>query len=181
LQFAREHHPELAELIGRLRSENRQQYNVAIRELAQARDRLTRLQRQAPKQYDLALAAWKLDSRAHLLAARMTMSKDPGLEAELKRIVRERVDVRLQEQRAEQQRLRERLSKLEASLAAMQSDPEAVAARDLQRIKKTVAQARRPAKAAAKGSATDRKAAAGPVRGKAQPLRQPAVARRPDS
>src|SRR5579883_918317 len=81
LAFAREHHPELAALIDKLRKDNRRQFDRALRELAQDRDRLVRLQKQAPAQYEFALAIWKLDSRAHLLAARMTMSQDPALEA----------------------------------------------------------------------------------------------------
>src|ERR1700722_6834693 len=68
LAFAREHHPELATLIEKLRKDNRRQFDQALRQLTADRDRLVRLKKTSPPQYDFALAAWKLDSRAHLLA-----------------------------------------------------------------------------------------------------------------
>jgi len=146
LAFAREHHPELATLIEKLRTDNRREYDRAIRQLSQAQVRLVRLKKQAPPQYELALAAWKLDSRAQLLAARMTMSQDPALEAELKQILRERVDVRLKDLQAERGRLQDRLSKVDKSIHDIEADKTAVAEKDFQRIKQSVvARSRRPA------------------------------------
>jgi hypothetical protein len=145
LAFAREHHPELAALIEKLRKDNRRQFDRAIRELAQDRDRLVRLQKQSPPQYDLALAAWKLDSRAHLLAARMTMSQDPALEAELKQVLRDRVDVRLKQLQFERGRLQDRLTVVNKTIDKIQADKAAVADGELQRIKHSVAKNRRPA------------------------------------
>jgi hypothetical protein len=143
LDFAREHHPELSDLVQKLRTENRRAYDKAIRDLTVARDRLNRLKKVAPQQYVLALAAWKLDSRANLLAARMTMSQDPVLESDLKAVLRERVDVRLQELHAEQSRLEDRLGKVKSIIQTIETDRNAVAARDLQRFKQTVAKNRR--------------------------------------
>jgi hypothetical protein len=145
LAFAREHHPELAALIEKLRKDNRRQFDRAIRELAQDRDRLVRLQKQLPPQYDLALAAWKLDSRAHLLAARMTMSQDPALEAELKQVLRDRVDVRLKQLQFERGRLQDRLTVVNKTIDKIQADKTAVADGELQRIKRSIAKSRRPA------------------------------------
>lgn len=145
LAFAREHHPELAMLIEKLRTDNRREYDRAMRQLSQAQQRLVRLKKQSPPQYELALAAWKLDSRAQLLAARMTMSKDPALEAELKQILRERVDVRLADLQAERGRLQDRLSKVDKSIHDIEADKTAVAEKDFQRIKQSVvARSRRP-------------------------------------
>jgi len=145
LAFAREHHPELAALIEKLRKDNRRQFDRALRELAQDRDRLVRLQKQVPAQYDLALAAWKLDSRAHLLAARMTMSQDPALEAELKQVLRDRVDVRLKQLESERGRLQDRLTVVNKTIDKIQADKNAFADGDLQRIKRSIAKNRRPA------------------------------------
>jgi hypothetical protein len=145
LAFAREHHPELATLIEKLRKDNRRQFDRALRELAQDRDRLVQLKQRMPAQYDLALAAWKLDSRAHLLAARMTMSQDPALEAELKQVLRDRVDVRLKQLVSERGRLQERLTVVTKTIEKIQTDKNAVADGDLQRIKRTIAKNRRPA------------------------------------
>jgi hypothetical protein len=145
LAFAREQHPELAKLIEKLRKDNRRQFDRAIRELAQDHDRLVRLKKQSPPQYDLALAAWKLDSRAHLLAARMTMSHDPALEVELKQVLRERVDVRLKQLQFERGRLQERLSVVNKSIEKIQANEQAVADAELERIKLSIAKNRRPA------------------------------------
>jgi hypothetical protein len=135
LAFAREQHPELATLIEKLRKENRRQFDRAIHELAQDRDRLVRLKKVAPAQYDLALAAWKLDSRAHLLAARMTMSQEPALETELRQILRDRLDVRLKQFAAERDRLQQRLAVLAKSIEKIEANKEAMTQSDLERIK----------------------------------------------
>jgi hypothetical protein len=146
LAFAREHHPELAALIEKLRKDNRRQFDRALRELAQDRDRLVQLKKRVPGQYDLALAAWKLDSRAHLLAARMTMSQDPALEAELKQVLRDRVDVRLKQLESERGRLQDRLTVVNKTIDKIQADKNAVADGELQRIKGSIAKNRRPAR-----------------------------------
>ena len=145
LAFAREHHPELATLIEKLRKDNRRQFDRALRQLSQDRDRLVRLKKQSPPQYDLALAAWKLDSRAHLLAARMTLSQDPALEAELKQVLRDRVDVRLKQLQFERDRLQDRLTTVNKSIQKIEVDTKAMADADLQRIKRSIAKSRRPA------------------------------------
>lgn len=144
IAFAREHHPELAALIDKLRHGNRRDYDRALRELSQASERLMRLKKQSPDQYELSLAAWKLDSRAQLLAARMTVSQSPGLEAELKRVLIERADIRLKEYKSECARLQDRLAKLKTSIQAIETDKTAVVEKDLLRIKRSVARSRRP-------------------------------------
>jgi hypothetical protein len=146
LAFAREHHPELAALIDKLRHDNRRDYERALRELSQASERLTQLKKQSAERYELSLAAWKLDSRSQLLAARMTVSQSPALEAELKQLLSERADVRLKEYQFERARLVDRLTKLNASIQAIETDKNAVVDKDLQRIKRSVARSRRPAK-----------------------------------
>ncbi|HEV7999841.1 MAG TPA: hypothetical protein VGP63_08180 [Planctomycetaceae bacterium] len=144
IAFAREHHPELAALIDKLRHDNRRDYDRALRELSQASERLMRLKKQLPDQYELSLAAWKLDSRAQLLAARMTVSQSPGLEAELKRVLIERADIRLKEYKSEYARLQDRMAKLKTSIQAIETDKTAVVEKDLLRIKRSVARSRRP-------------------------------------
>jgi hypothetical protein len=145
IEFAREHHPELATLIDKLSRENRREYDRAVRELAQTVDRLARLKKQSQPQYELSLAAWKLDSRARLLAARMTMSQDPGLEDELVTVLRDRADVRLREYQLERRRLEDRLKKVDAAIESL-ADKNLAADKDLQRIKRTLARSRRVAK-----------------------------------
>jgi hypothetical protein len=169
IAFAREHHPELAALIDKLHHDNRRDYDRAIREVSAACERLTRLKKQSADQYELSLAAWKLDSRAQLLAARMTVSPTPGLEAELKQVLAERTDVRLKEYKSEYARLQDRLGKLKVSIQAIESDKNAVVDKDLQRIKRSVARSRRPAPKSANKSSLASKS------GVTEPPRPPAV------
>jgi hypothetical protein len=143
LAFAREHHPELLTLIEKLRKENRREYNLAIRDLSQASDRLARIKKQSPAQYEVALSAWKLDSRAHLLAARLTMSPDPAREAELKQVLRDRVDLRLQEYQFERDRIQKRLVTLGTLIHQIETDRAAVAQKDFDRVKQMIARNRR--------------------------------------
>jgi hypothetical protein len=173
LAFAREHHAELAALSEKLRRDNRRDYDRAIRELSQASERLTRLKKQSAEQYELSLAAWKLDSRTQLLAARMTVSQTPALEAELKQLLDERADIRLKEFKSERARLQDRLTKLNASIQALESDKNAVVDKDLLRIKRSVAaRSRRPAQRPANKSSQPAIASKAIV---AEPPRPPAV------
>lgn len=138
MAFAREHHPELAELLTQLNTSNRAEYERAIRELSQTSLRLQRVKTQTPDRYDAALAAWKLDSRIRLLAARGSMSEDPAVEAELKAALKDRVALRLRELNAERDRLTGRLSKIEEQIKSIETNPEAAAERDLQRVKASI-------------------------------------------
>ena len=176
LAFARAHHPELAALIDKLRRDNRRDYDRAIRELSQACERLTRLKKQSAEQYELSLAAWKLDSRAQLLAARLTISQTPALEAELKQVLADRADVRLKEFKFEQARLEDRLTKVKASIQALESDKNGLVEKDLLRIKRSIASRRRPAKPANKSAIASKAPVTEPPRPPAIPTTAASVA-----
>ncbi|MGH7127070.1 MAG: hypothetical protein ACREJB_08205 [Planctomycetaceae bacterium] len=138
LEFAREHHSELAELLAQLRRGDRPQYQKAVRELFQTRERLERLRERQPERYELSLDEWKLDSRIRLLAARMTMSDDAAIEEELTEALRQRVDLRLEILKLDRERTAARLEKLNAAIAEIESSPDAAALKDLQRLKKSL-------------------------------------------
>jgi hypothetical protein len=177
LAFAREHHPELFALIDKLRHDNRREYDRAIRELSQASERMTRLKKVSAEQYELALTAWKLDSRTKLLAAKMTVSPTPGLEAELKNLLAERADVRLKEYQTERARLQDRLGKLNTWIKDLENDRNAVVEKDVQRVMRSVARSRRPAKKPAGKTAPRAIASKPPATSPAviEPPRPPAV------
>jgi len=139
LAFARQHHPELARLVSQLRKTRPAQFKSAVRHLVQSQERLERIQVRSPERYDGALEAWKLDSRIRLLAARMTMSDNPDLVAELKNVLLQRTDLRLRQLSEERDRLTARLKRIEENISRIENDPEAAAARDLKRVKKQVA------------------------------------------
>ncbi len=176
LAFARAHHPELAALIDKLRRDNRRDYDRAIRELSQACERLTRLKKQSAAQYELSLAAWKLDSRAQLLAAHLTISQTPALEAELKQVLADRADVRLKEYKFEQARLQDRLTKVKASIQALETDKNGLVEKDLLRIKRSIASRRHPARPANKSAIASKAPVTEPPRPPAIPTTAASVA-----
>jgi hypothetical protein len=93
LTFVRAHHPELAELLDRLKSRRPQEYQKAVRELFRASERLAQSQELQPQRYEMELNEWKLQSRIQLLVARMSMGRTPELEAELRHLLAEQLAV----------------------------------------------------------------------------------------
>jgi len=136
LAFAREHHPELADLLTSLKSMKPKEYQKALRQLNQTRQRLVRLKKASSDQYEFALSGWKLDSRIQLLAARMTMSGDSALEEELKGLLSERLDVRVKELTAERKRLAARMEAIDKSIGKIEADREKSLQAELARVKK---------------------------------------------
>jgi hypothetical protein len=139
MTFAKLHHPELSELLVKLKKGNRREYDRAVRALYLTSERLARFKTRfpsRPERHELALQAWKLDSRIKLLAARMAMSADKKLEAELKAALVERVDVRQRELELERDRLRTRLESLDKSIERLTQNRETLLKKDFQRVKR---------------------------------------------
>jgi len=124
VSFAREHHGELADLLQQLKQRNNKQYKQATAELYADVERLERLRQRSPDRHQLELELWKLDSHIKLLAARLTMSKKPEVEAELiKNALLKRVNLRLARLRAEQIRLKTRVDRISAAIDELESQP----------------------------------------------------------
>ena len=158
LDFARSHHPELADLLTRLKRTDRNAYAKAIRDVSQTGERLMRLRESDPERYELALQTWTLDSRIRLLAARSMMSDDPAFEERLRELLRERQQVRLATLRVERERVQTRLDKLNEQIGQLESDPVAGVENDLARIRREMkASANRERRAAANPSAAKKK------------------------
>lgn len=121
LAFAGLHHPELVGLIEQLKETNPAEYQKAIRELARTSERLNQIQPKESKRYELELNAWKIASRVRLLAARLTMSRDPALEQELRDTLSQQIDARLQLLLLEQEEINGRLKKLDSTIETLRS------------------------------------------------------------
>ncbi|GAB4150151.1 MAG: hypothetical protein Tsb009_24810 [Planctomycetaceae bacterium] len=136
LEFAKKHHPELAKLLVGLESRNPKAYQRAMRQLYRTSERLARLQERLPaERFEMELKLWKNESRIRLLAARISLSKKPSarLQADLKKALHERVNLRIQKLRDERARLAQKLEKLDASIRAVESNREQAAASFLKR------------------------------------------------
>jgi hypothetical protein len=66
------------------------------------------------------------------------MSEDPAVEAELKTALKDRVALRLRELNAERDRLNSRLSRIGEQIKSIETNPDAAAERDLQRVKASI-------------------------------------------
>jgi len=124
MSFARQHHAELADLLQQLRQRNNSQYNQAAAELHADVERLERLRQRSPDRHRLELELWKLDSHIKLLAARLTMSKKPEVETQLKQALLQRVNLRLLRLRAEQSRLKTRVDRINSAIDELETQPE---------------------------------------------------------
>ena len=116
LEFAQQNHPELAKLIAGLKTSKPKEYQKAIRELFRTSERLNTIREKNPERYALEVDAWKLGSQVRLLAARMTMENDPGLEQELRETLGQQADVRLRLLELERDSLNRQLEKVNQRL-----------------------------------------------------------------
>lgn len=137
LEFAREHHPELAALLKRLKAGSPQGYEEAIRDLSRVNERLARMRGRAPERYELELELWKLDSRIRLLAARLAMNDDPELRDQLQTLIRKKLDVRKASLEDEQKRITARLDRIESDLTELQKDRDALVEAEQERLLKS--------------------------------------------
>src|SRR5690606_37639476 len=71
LEFVREHHPELADLLKQLKDSRPKEYQKAVRDLSRVRERLFAMRKTDDHRYDLELAIWKAQTRIQLLAAKL--------------------------------------------------------------------------------------------------------------
>jgi hypothetical protein len=134
--FAQQHHPELADLLVGLRNSRPDDFSKAIRELDRTRERLERQREIDPGRFSLLLREWQLDSRVRLLAARMTMGETRELESELRSLLRERQDVRLQLLIYDRDKSNARLQKLDEQIAEYVESRDVSLDREFDKIKK---------------------------------------------
>lgn len=116
LALVTEHHPELIDLLEQLKADNSKQYQQAIAELYRASQKLSQRKAKDPPRYELELKAWKLDSQARLLAAKLTMDANPQLEERLMAVLLEREDVAIALLGLERNRISDRLKQADRQL-----------------------------------------------------------------
>lgn len=129
--FAAEHHPELDGLLEQLRRESPDAYDRAVADLDRARTRLEALRESQPERYAAAMEEWRLSSRIRLTLARLSLTKDPRLDQELETLVRQRLELRMHQQRTEVERLEKRLDRLRQTLANYDENPEDAVRREV--------------------------------------------------
>lgn len=151
LEFARQHHPELAKLLTQLKQMDDGKYASAINELFRVSERLGRLQERDADKYRIELELWKLGSRIRLRVAQSSMGDAEAQREEILALLQRRNALKIEQYELETTRLSARIERLEKQLTDLRTDGDASAERELNRLLKAV---RTPAteKAAAKSS-----------------------------
>jgi hypothetical protein len=142
LEFVKEHHPQLNTLINRLKNRDPAEYHKALTDVFRTYERLERMQERDRPRYEVELKLWKVNSRIRLLAARMAADQaadqSPTLESQLRHLLSERTDLRLQQLALERERLNSRIERIDSQAAQLSSEREAVIDREVERLQRSV-------------------------------------------
>lgn len=133
-RFVEEHHKELRVLLKHLKKNRPKQYDRAIRELYTTSERLAGLKSRDGERYELELEAWKLKSRAQLLAARLVMRDEDELKQQLRSTLSDQYDVRRKLLELDQRRASQRAERLEQEIVALEARREANIQKDFERL-----------------------------------------------
>lgn len=134
LGFVAQHHPELADVLDRLKDMNRGKYEQAVAEIIQANDVLARMKDRDPQRHALALESWTLRSQVNLLTARIAGNRDDDAERRLRDLLARQVEVEMAQHRIERDRLKARLDKVEAMIGRLEADREKLVESRLRRL-----------------------------------------------
>lgn len=157
MEFLKQHHAELADLLQQLKTSNLRQYEKAMRELHRAKERLEVCRKRDPQRHALELHAWKLQSRAQLLAARLTMSDSSEKREELRKTLADHLAAQRELLERDRERLLERLQRIDGQLEKLRSDEPQIVDRHMKQLTGQAAKNRSSGKqkapAAARGDA----------------------------
>jgi len=134
LQFLRQHHTELAELLGHLQVTRPADYSRAIRDIGHSRERLRQFEKGDRLRYELEVQSWALESKIQLLVARLAMSDSESLREELRRLLADQFDLKLQLAKLERERMAERLQKLDEQVQRMSGNRADLLEREFQSL-----------------------------------------------
>ncbi len=134
LQFLRQHHTELAELLGHLQVTRPADYSRAIRDIGHSRERLRQFEKGDRLRYELEVQSWVLESKIQLLVARLAMSDSESLREELRRLLADQFDLKLQLAKLERERMAERLQKLDEQVQRMSGNRADLLEREFQSL-----------------------------------------------
>ncbi len=124
MAFVRRHHPELAQLLDKLKKTDVREYHRAVGALFAASQRLANVQQRSSELYERELQEWKLKSHIQLLVAQIRMTPDDeALRQSLRKSLTEQLELRKARLIEERGRLAERLEKMDQQISEMKHDP----------------------------------------------------------
>jgi hypothetical protein len=156
MMFVRTHHPELADLLTRLKDRRPGEYQKAVRDLFKASEKLAQSQEMHPNRYELELELWKLNSRVQLLVARLTMDRSPAMENELRELLARQLEVHEKVITLDRDRAAERVKSLDAELSRLASDRAQVLEEKFQKAIRSAGEKKQQLKAEKDGKSESR-------------------------
>jgi hypothetical protein len=136
LEFVREHHEELADLLDQLKASRPKEYQKAVRDLSRVRERLRLMKTTDDQRYQLELSIWKTETKIQLLAARLSMGDKSEARDQLRQALNEQIDLRLSLLKHEREVAQERVSRLDAQIEKLDKERSQVIDKQLQNLTK---------------------------------------------
>ncbi len=158
--FVMAHHPQLGEVLSRLKTMHLGQYEKAINQITQAAERIQRMQKADKQRGELELDEWKLNSQIQLAAAKLSLAReDAESQQELAKLVRKQLEQRLRISEYERERAQARLKTLDEQIAkqkaALANSAELQVNEMLRQITRTRKNLQNSSKKAAKSKAAE--------------------------
>jgi hypothetical protein len=122
MEFATQHHPELARLLEQLEKSRPSEFARAMKDLNQQLQQLERTREKNPTRYDAQLESWKVESQIRVLTARWSLNRDAELETQIRGLLKQRREARIAQLKLDKERLLEQQRKIDEQLTAL-SDP----------------------------------------------------------
>ncbi|MFN7875208.1 MAG: hypothetical protein ACK5PB_07825 [Pirellula sp.] len=121
MDFIKSHHPELAMLLGVLRTTDLAKYEAAIQDVSKVIKRVEAARKRDQKIYELEIESWKIQSKIELLLAK-GMAKDKSFnEHNLKQLLENRIDNQMQRTNREIELIDQRRASLVESMNKLNS------------------------------------------------------------
>lgn len=162
LTFVRSNHPELADLLDRLKVRQPHEYQKAVRDLFRVSERLASSREENGLRYELELKQWKLTSRIQVLSARISMGRTPEQEQELKHLLTEQLEAHRELITFNLERAKVRVAAMSRELQNLETNKQSLLDEKFAKAISGAEQRRAAQPKAAKSSATaDKKSDAG--------------------
>jgi hypothetical protein len=121
LDFAREHHPELARLLEPMKKAHPKEYQKAVRELARTSERLARVKPRFPERFAIEIDLWKAESRLRLVAAKSAMVDDEERRQQIEELVEKRNTLKIRLFEEERKEALAKVDQLDRQIAGLKS------------------------------------------------------------
>ena len=124
LAFVKEQHPQLIEVLERLKKIKPEEYQWAIREISGDTEQLSIVKNRDANEYAIQLEAWRLRSKVGLAAADLNAKRTEEKEQTLRNLLRLQLVNQLKQQELERERIATRLAAIDKRIAELREATE---------------------------------------------------------